>query len=199
MTDERRLLMVGGDERLLARLRNLLRDEWELHQARTGEEALSWLKDHGAALVLAEGRLPGLDTASFLSRVRDDHPAAARLAFWPAGSAGTLPAIHSAQRTMRSTDSDESVLEAVQRTTVLQRLVSDEGVRRVVGRLDRLPSVPRTYWALVQAAGQPEKGMSEFAQIIESDPAMSVKVLQLVNSAFFGVSRRVTSIQQAVA
>lgn len=37
------------------------------------------------------------------------------------------------------------------------------------------------------------------AKVIQSDPAMSAKVLQLANSAFFGLAQRVGSISQAVS
>jgi HD-like signal output (HDOD) protein len=40
--------------------------------------------------------------------------------------------------------------------------------------------------------------LAEIAAIIERDPAMTLKVLQLVNSAYFGAARHVSTVQQAV-
>lgn len=69
----------------------------------------------------------------------------------------------------------------------------------LVAELDGLPSVPRSYWQLVQAASKPDVSLQHITGIIESDPAMTVRVLQLVNSAFFGLMQRVTSVSAAVA
>jgi HD-like signal output (HDOD) protein len=65
--------------------------------------------------------------------------------------------------------------------------------------MESLPSLPETYLALCRAASDPLSSVSEITRIIEMDPAISVRLLQLVNSAFFGVARRTTSIPKAVS
>jgi HD-like signal output (HDOD) protein len=87
----------------------------------------------------------------------------------------------------------------VERACELQRMLQDEKVRCVIGKLDKLPSVPQAYWELTQAAARPGVTMAELARIVERDPAMSVKVLQLVNSSYFGIAQRLTSVQAAVS
>ena len=58
-------------------------------------------------------------------------------------------------------------------------------------------SVPSKYFALTTA---PTRATTDdIARIVEADPAMSVKVLQLVNSAYFGLARRIASIGEAVS
>jgi len=61
-----------------------------------------------------------------------------------------------------------------------------------------LPSLPEVYWELVRATENPDTGLSDIARIVERDPAMSVKVLQLVNSAYFGLAQKTDSISRAV-
>jgi putative nucleotidyltransferase with HDIG domain len=46
---------------------------------------------------------------------------------------------------------------------------------------------------------RPDVGMAEIAQVLERDPAMSGKVLQLVNSAFFGTVQKSTTVQRAAS
>ncbi|WP_428034484.1 HDOD domain-containing protein [Amphritea sp.] len=71
-------------------------------------------------------------------------------------------------------------------------------VREYVGAIERLPSLPGVYVALNDALASDINGAAEIAAIIERDPAMSAKILQLVNSAFFALSSKVFKIKDAV-
>jgi HD-like signal output (HDOD) protein len=55
------------------------------------------------------------------------------------------------------------------------------------------------YCELTRAVGRPETSVADIANIVRRDGAMSVKVLQLVNSSYFGLRQRIASIHQAVA
>jgi HD-like signal output (HDOD) protein len=61
-----------------------------------------------------------------------------------------------------------------------------------------LPSLSRTYVKLSQAAQDPNTSLDTVAEIIGNDIAMVAKVLQLVNSGFFGLAHAVTSLKAAV-
>ncbi|HEY5955338.1 MAG TPA: HDOD domain-containing protein, partial [Polyangiaceae bacterium] len=61
-----------------------------------------------------------------------------------------------------------------------------------------LPSLPKACRALDQALKDDQAPVEALVRIIESDVGMASKVLQLVNSSFFGVNRRVACISQAV-
>jgi HD-like signal output (HDOD) protein len=93
----------------------------------------------------------------------------------------------------------EELRSIVERTHRLNELLREEAVRNVVGRLDALPSVPRTYSELVRAVQASHTAIPDLVAIVESDPAMCAKILQLVNSAYFGCGRRIISIAEAVA
>lgn len=71
-------------------------------------------------------------------------------------------------------------------------------VRDYVGSIERLPSLPSIYSELNDALASDATGAAEIAAIIEKDPAMAAKVLQLVNSAFFALSSHVFKIRDAV-
>src|SRR5690606_17728726 len=66
-------------------------------------------------------------------------------------------------------------------------------------KLGRLPSLPDLYHAINAELAKPDASLKSVAAIIARDVAMTAKLLQLVNSAFFGLGRRVTSVEQAVS
>src|SRR5687768_8600514 len=68
----------------------------------------------------------------------------------------------------------------------------------LVGKLERIPAVPTTYTELSRLAADPKADSAMFAKVIEMDAAVCAKVLQLVNSAYFGLGQKIVSIRPAV-
>jgi HD-like signal output (HDOD) protein len=199
---KKRILFVDDETAVLDSLRDVLRKErkrWEMSFATGGEAALAELRRQPFDVVVSDMRMPGMDGAALLGQVKEEFPATARLVL--SGHAEreavmrALPVAH--QYLSKPCDAD-TLRVAIERTCDLQRLLADESIRKVVGKVAHLPSVPRTYTALVEAAGDPKTDAGVVAGIVENDPAMSTKILQLVNSAYFGCAQRVASVRQAV-
>ncbi len=76
--------------------------------------------------------------------------------------------------------------------------MNSEDLRVAAGQVDMLPSAPRTYVALNEALTRPNCSAGDLAKIIEGDVGLCAKILQLVNSAFFGLPRRIGSLTEAI-
>jgi len=63
----------------------------------------------------------------------------------------------------------------------------------------QLASPPNIYFELKKVAADPTKSLVDAAFIIEKDPTLSLKLLQIVNSAFYGFSAKISSISQAIS
>ncbi len=61
-----------------------------------------------------------------------------------------------------------------------------------------LPSLPSSVAHITQLVSQPDCSLSEVGKAISSDPAIALKALRLVNSAFYGLGQKVSSVEQAV-
>ena len=70
-------------------------------------------------------------------------------------------------------------------------------VRRLEGITD-LPTLPTVYSKVANLVNDSRTTAAQVAKVIESDQAITSKILRLVNSSFFGFSRRISSIHQAV-
>jgi HD-like signal output (HDOD) protein len=199
----KRILFVDDEQHALDELRNLLhrhRHEWEMVFTRQPRVALAQVREAPFDVVVSDMRMPELDGASFLEQVKDLNPAAARIVLSEEAEHGAIVrALPVAHRYLRK-PCDLAVLEsAIQRACVFQNLLRDEAMLGIVGRIEALPSVSNTYWELTRAMARADAGSAELARIVEKDPAMSIKLLQIVNSAFFGLAQRVSSIQHAIS
>jgi HD-like signal output (HDOD) protein len=202
MNDRSRILFVDDEPSVLDGLRDLLRKDrgrWDMVFAASGEAGLAELLKEPFHIVVSDMRMPGMDGVQFLSQVKSSHPSAARIILTGHAERDDLMrALAVAQRFLSKPCDAATLRSALERTHDLQGILGSAAVRAVVGDLERLPSVPRTYMELTEAASDPEKGVADLAAIVLRDPAMSVKVLQIVNSAYFGLAQHMTSIQQAV-
>ncbi|MEW8367879.1 MAG: HDOD domain-containing protein, partial [Candidatus Thiodiazotropha taylori] len=64
--------------------------------------------------------------------------------------------------------------------------------------VERMPAFPQGVTKVLDLASRPDCAPKALVQVIEHDPVMTMKVLKLVNSAYFGLSRPINSINHGV-
>src|SRR5215210_5263034 len=74
----------------------------------------------------------------------------------------------------------------------------EKRVELILQQLEELPTLPAVALRVLELTGQEESTTDEVVKLIESDPAMTARILQLVHRADVGVSGDVNSIQRAV-
>jgi HD-like signal output (HDOD) protein/CheY-like chemotaxis protein len=199
----RRVLFVDDEPRILEGLRRMLRPqrhEWEMAFALGGEAALAMMQALPFDVIVSDMRMPGIDGAALLCHVREHYPDVVRIVLSGHTELSTaLRVVPLAHQFLAKPCDAEMLRVAVERACHLKALLSDASIRRTVTALGDLPSLPRTYEALMQAIVDPDVTLPKVARIIEQDVGISAKVLQLVNSAFFGISHTMTNIQGAVS
>ncbi len=72
-------------------------------------------------------------------------------------------------------------------------------IERLVDKTAQLYSLPNAVVTLLQKMEDPSCDLEELRSILATDPALAVKVLRIVNSAFFGLPTRVADLGQALA
>lgn len=198
----RRILFVDDDPKFLEGLRRVLRperDKWDIALAPGGEAALALLEASPFDVVISGLRMPEMDGPTLLARVREEYPQIVRIALSGDAEISTaLRVVPVAHQVLAKPCDAEMLRVAVERACHLKSVLSDESIRRTVGSLGELPSLPRTFQALTLALQNSEVSTHEIARIIELDVGISAKILQLANSAFFGIARSITSVHDAV-
>jgi HD-like signal output (HDOD) protein/CheY-like chemotaxis protein len=197
-----RILFVDDEPFILESLNTLLwreRNRWDMVFVNSGNEALAEMQQATFNLIVCDMAMPGMDGAQLLTEVSSRHPTVVRVALSADSSRlSTLKTIPVAHQYLGKPFNGDKLRAAISRALSLHILLEDEALRGVIGKINSLPSVPRSYHDLRQTLSDPSCGMDVVASIVRGDPAMSVRVLQIVNSARFGSPTQVTSIQHAV-
>ncbi len=71
-------------------------------------------------------------------------------------------------------------------------------IRELLDQTSKLPNVPDVVRELIQQLNNPNANYGEIAAKVGQDQTLSLKILRLVNSAHFGLTRKVSSIDEAV-
>ena len=198
----RRILFVDDEPNVLEGLERMLftmRKEWEMAFASSGQEALGLMEKASFDVIVSDMRMPGMDGAELLTEVMKRHPDTVR--FVLSGQSDNETVMRSVGPTHQflAKPCDAKTLKAsVDRAFALRDLLSEEAVKRLVSKVGALPSVAHVYAKLTTELQSPEASVNTVGKIIESDVAMTAKVLQLMNSAFFGIRQHVSSATQAV-
>jgi HD-like signal output (HDOD) protein/CheY-like chemotaxis protein len=198
----KRILFVDDESKILDGIRRMLhadRQNWEMEFAEGGEAALRKCETAAFDVVISDMRMPGMDGATLLGHIRDRFPSAARIVLSGYSEVALATrAVPVAHRVLTKPCNTTELRATIERVCALQDILCAPEIRRVIGAVGELPSLSSTYTSLTAAVRDPDTCVNQVAEIIEQDLAMSAKVLQLVNSAFFGLAQRATSLRVAV-
>lgn len=197
----KRLLFVDDEPQVLEGLRNLLRPQrkrWDMHFAQGGEQALAELAQAPFDVVISDMRMPGMDGQALLKRVAELYPRVVRIVL--SGQTELEVALKSVSiaHQFLSKPCEADVLQNVlDRACALSALLHNEALRQVVAGIKRLPTTPQLFLKLTHTLADPTASLKTVAELLSKDVAVCARVLQLVNSPFFGLNRRVTSVLEA--
>jgi HD-like signal output (HDOD) protein len=197
-----KILFVDDDVAELAGLQHTLAPmarQWSMQFATSGKQALEMLGRTSFEIVVADVGMPDMDGVQLLSEVMHRHPDTVRIALLERPKEGTV--VRSAGAThqyLTKPCSLQTLTETVARATALRSLLADEGLKKLVAQVRTLPSLPALYTRLVAECRSPRGSLKTVGEIIGEDVGMTAKILNLVNSAFFGLKTRVSSPVQAV-
>lgn len=202
MNNPKRILFVDDDPMVIRgfqRATDEFRDEWEMFFTTSGRDALTILNQNPMDVLITDMRMIGMDGVQLLENVMRSHPGVIRFVL----SGNTEPSkmmqtTRLAHQYLTKPCDMEVLKQVIDRSCSLRDLLNDPNLVKSVNAITKLPSMPMLYTRLMQELTTEDATPKSIGDIISQDMAMTAKILQLVNSAFFGLPGKVTSAQKAV-
>jgi putative nucleotidyltransferase with HDIG domain len=200
---KKRILFVDDEALVLDGLRRMLRpmrEEWEMVFAASGSEALELMNQAPFDVVVSDMRMPRMNGAELLAEVLKRFPQTVRLIL--SGHADKdliLKCVGSTHQYLAKPCRPEDLKAAIARAGELTSSLKDKGLRHLISSMRQVPSMPRLYIQMVEKLEDPEVGLDVIGDIIAKDLGMTSKILNLVNSSFFGLAREISSPAEAVS
>jgi HD-like signal output (HDOD) protein len=199
----RRILFVDDDQNVLDGLACLLRVQrrkWDMTFACGGVRGLEQIQRSAFDVVVSDMRMSCIDGATLLTKVKALQPKAVRIVLsGQTDSEAALRTVFVAHQFLSKPCDAQVMRETIMRACALNDLVGDEGLRAMAGEVSSLPPAPGIYLALTKVLAKDCSSICEAAAVVARDVGLTAKILQVVNSAFFGLSRKVASVAEAAA
>lgn len=197
-----KILFVDDEPMVLEGLKRMLRNmrnEWEMFFVLSGQEALDLLEEQPIDVVVTDMRMPMMNGAQLLDKIKIEHPNIARIIL--SGHSDQeliIQTIRPAHQYLSKPCDPELLKSTIYRTTNLHQYIRKPELQQLITQMDSLPSLPELFEKIMQELQSSNPSIKKVADIIGQDVGMSAKILQLVNSAFFGLPRHISSPEQAV-
>jgi HD-like signal output (HDOD) protein len=197
-----RILFVDDEPSMLRVLKMGMRSMngvWEMDFANSGEEAMAMVDQKSFDVIVTDMRMPGINGAQLLNHVLRRSPHTIRIIL--SGYSDLCEVVNCVGLTHQFLEKPctlDDLKDCLKRVTEVKSHLANDELCNLAGSLKSLPSVPELYLEIADALQSPTASAQRIAEIASQDPGLSAKLLQLSNSAFFGFSRQVFSVAEAV-
>ena len=199
-----KILFVDDEANILTGLKRMLRrmrNEWEMTFCLSAKDALDFLqKNADYHIIVSDIRMPEMDGVELLAEIKKLYPGIIRILL--SGHSDYDSALSStrvAHQYLSKPCNSDILKNAIENATSLKSIFNNKTLQQIAASEDALPSPPQLYLDIVNEIESENGSIANIAKLAEQDIALTAKILQLVNSAFFGLPRNITSIKESVA
>jgi HD-like signal output (HDOD) protein/ActR/RegA family two-component response regulator len=197
-----RILFVDDEQHVLQGLKRMLygmRNVWTLSFAGSGEEALGMLAKDKYDVIVSDMRMPGMDGAQLLNEVRMRYPQVMRIVLsGHAKQESIMPSVGLAHQYLSKPCSSDQIKSTIARACALRDLLADPTLQGLTAHIGSLPTLPSLHAEVLHELQSETCSTARIGEIVSKDVSMTAKLLQLVNSSFFGLPLRVSTAADAV-
>ncbi len=197
------LLFVDDETKVLNGLRRVLsskRVEWHLLFASSAKEALNILAEADVDIVLSDMRMPGMDGIQLLSKVKAYFPDIMRVILSGTSDREAIfSSVGLTHQFLTKPCEPNFLISTISNLLTVRETLKDDALKELVSKIDSLPSPPRLYQQLMAELSQGDISLARVGELVAKDSAMSAKILQLVNSSFFGLATHISSPELATS
>lgn len=200
--DKLRVIFIDDEPNVLNALRRMLRGkrgEWDMCFVQSGREALEKLAEENFDVMVSDIKMPEMSGDQLLEETRRLYPSTIRIALSGQVSLEeVVSGIKSVHQYVSKPCKTEDLIEIIEKTISMKRILTDPSMQNLLSRIDSLPVLPELYTAIEKELDSEDCSVDRIAELVTQDIALVAKILKLVNSPYFAFSRKIENIHQAI-
>lgn len=198
----KKIIFVDDDPSILQGLERMFweyEDEWETVYTSSGEEALNVLSAKEFDVIVSDIRMPGMTGVELLSQVEQTYPSMVRIILSGHSEEETIiKSIQTAHQFLSKPCPSEKIIDTINNAFKIREIATSGAITDVISRIETLPSMPALYQSILEEIKSSDASLRKIGETISKDVGMSAKILKMVNSSFFGLSRHISNPSEAV-
>jgi len=188
MAEKQAILFVDDEKSVLRSLKRAFLDSgYQLYFADSGARGLSILKVKNIDLVISDMRMPQMDGYQFLNQVKKDYPQVVRLILSGYTQEDTVYKAlidGSAKMYVAKPWDNQKLKSLIAQLLEIRDILQQQRLLEVMNTIDKLPTLPAIYHEIMDLI-EKNADFDKIVAVVEKDPAITAKVLQVANSAYF--------------
>ena len=195
-----KILLVDDDQLVLNGLRRaLFSADCSVITANSGKEALEKLAYEECDLIISDMMMPQMDGSQLLEEVSQKYPwiIRASLSGYADPQMTVRGGFYAHQAFMKPCDT--SMLKAeIQRISNMLERFPDRLIQNAIGTITSLPVTLDLYQKVKVMLEDEQSSIQDLADVIQNDPAICAKLIQIANNAIFRGKREINSVEGAL-
>ena len=200
---QKSILFVDDEENILKGLKRMLHrysKEWFMLFAVGGDEALEIMKQCKIEVLVTDMKMPKMSGVELMKEVKRLYPDVIRIVLsGHSEKEDVIKSVSLAHQYLAKPCPPDKLIDIINNTYILNTILKSQEVKRTISTIDSLPTLPETYYALMDELNNPEFSLKRVGEIISDDIGMSTSILKQVNSSFWGLPNPVSTPEQAVS
>jgi len=198
-----RILLIETDAQTIADFQKHLGSDtrqWELDICREPSNALETVRSQNPDIVIGAFKAEGLDGSALLKEIASENQQIERFILADENDKPLLDSeIGNTFHYLPKPCSQSILHRELQRVVALNNWLGHEKVKEIVASVNDFPTLPPVYMKVVNAVNSPNASSESISEAIMGDIAVTAKLLQTVNSSFFGLEEKVSDISHAIS
>lgn len=194
------VLIVDDEPMVLSGIRRaLFKTGWKINVADSGQKALQMLSMAPYDFVVSDMRMPGMDGAQLLEKVSELYPSTVRIMLSGYSDLEAAKrATFVAHQWIAKPCDPETLRNILDRICQIRNALPNDEIKSVVGHIKSLPTPPKIFMRIKALLKEEDSEMRSVAALIEEDPSLTAKILQISNSSFFVHGNPATTLEAAI-
>ncbi len=173
---------------------------WKSFFADNAGEALDIIESRTIDILITDLEMPIVNGISLLKLVQNSSPLTIRILLSGCTNENQImESANLAHQIFPKPSCFQEIHHLLERSVYLQRLRLSPSARQALTKLGSIPSVPILVQEIIRVAEKENFSLREIGGLISQDIGMSMNILRLINSPFFGLEHSIASVEQAVS
>lgn len=186
--------IVDAYKRMLFKFRNV----WGTYFACSAKDAIELLDHTDIDIVITDMRMPETDGVEFLKQIQAKYPDKIRIIITGQMEINDMVVATGVAHQMIAKPLDPNKLIGLITDLVSEEMLENSAITKALNAIVNLPTIPEIYFQIDELLAKTEPDVQLIAELIHHDLGLTAKILQVVNSGFFGLQTRVTNVVTAI-